>query len=102
MCMQEFEIISIEGNKYTLKNLQTGDIVCLKLKFFDLETPLQLGDKIFMHSELINADYEEYSLVYFFGAINQKYGRKITSKNDRDLMFVVTDNHTILLKRFFG
>ena len=74
----------------------------LRMTFFDLEKEISVGDHISMHKELLDRNYKEYSNEYYFGALDEVYGREIKSKEDIDFVVLECDNKKIYLKRFYG
>ena len=99
--MQEFIIKNIQGVDLLLEN-NAGEEKKKKIKFFDLPREIQKGDKIFIHSELLDKNYKEFADVYYFGDIKSHYGREIKDKNNPDFVVAVQDNKQIFLKRFYG
>ena len=99
--MQEFIIKNIQGVDLLLEN-HAGEEKKMKMKFFDLPREIQKGDKIFIHSELLDKNYKEFADVYYFGDIKSDYGRDIQDKNNPDFFILVQDNKEIFLKRFYG
>ena len=99
--MEKLVIKEVENKKYILIN-EKGKEYVLNLTFYDLEGELKVGDSISMHKELLDKKYYEYSKEYFFGPVNQKYGRKIIDADDVNVIAVQTQGKTIILKRFFG
>lgn len=99
--MEKLKILKIENNLYKLidKNKKEYDF---NLTFYDLTEKLQVGDYIYLNKELLNPNYKEYSTTYFFGPLEEQYGREIKTKEDIDLMKVKIKDKTIYLKRFFG
>ena len=100
--MVKLEIIKIEENKTTLLREKTNETYEFELKFFDLKTPVKVGDIICMHKELLDSNFEEYSKSYYFGDINAVYGRKFNSTDDLESIIVQQGEDTTVLKRFFG
>ena len=99
--MQEFVVRKVNGLDFLLEN-NDGEELTLKLKFFDLPRDMQKGDKIYIHKQLLDENYEEFSYVYYFGDIKSHYGREIKDKNNPDFVVAVQDNKQIFLKRFYG
>ena len=99
--MEKLKILNIENNLYKLidKNKKEYEF---NLTFYDLTEELQAGNYIYLNKELLNPNYIEYSNTYFFGSLEEQYGREIQTKDDIDLMKVKIKDKTIYLKRFFG
>ena len=97
--MKELIVLSLNKSNYTLgqDNIKLTEITILhdKLK-------LKEGTKIYMHEELLDNNYVEYSPHYYFGDINAVYGRNVQSANDIDVIMIVLKNEKIFLKRFYG
>ena len=99
--MEKLKIKNIENNNYLLVN-KNGEEFKFNLTFYDLEDKLSVGDYIYFHKELLNPNYKEYSNTYFFGSLEEQYGREIKTKEDIDLIKLKIKDKTIYLKRFFG
>lgn len=100
--MENFEIVKIENRYYTLKNIKTGKTYRLAIKFFDYDQQIKVGTIIGLHSELLDPNYQEYSTEYYFGPIDEPYGRKVDGKDDINVIGIKIGNEKIYLKRFFG
>ena len=100
--MEKLKIEKIDNYVYTLRNERNRKIYIFQMKFFDLEQPLMVGDYILMHAQLLDPEYKEYSTEYYFGGLDQPYGRKIESKDHPDLIGIKTQTNEMCLKRFFG
>ena len=99
--MKKLKIINIDNNYYTLKDNEER-IYRLTLIFHNTNIIPKLNDYIYLNHNLINKKYEEYSECYIFGPLDSNYGRKITNKNEQDLIKIQTDNNSIYLKRLYG
>jgi len=99
--MEKLKIMKIENNTYTLLN-KDGEKFEFNLTFYDLEENLVQGDFIYFNKHLLNPNYKEYNKTYFFGPLDEVYGREIKSKEDIDLIKIKLGDKTIFLKRFFG
>ena len=99
--MEKLKIFNIENNLYKLIDKNKNEYE-FNLTFYDLEDKLNVGDYIYLNKELLNPSYKEYSTTYFFGPLDEQYGREIQTKDDIDLMKVKIKDKTIYLKRFFG
>lgn len=100
--MEKLLIKKIDENFFTLQNILTEKVYQLELTFFDFEEKLSEGDIIFMHKELLDPNYVEFAKHYYFGALNQPYGREITSSDNIDCIGLIIKDKKIALKRFFG
>ena len=99
--MISLNIEKIDKNKYLLKD-ENETHYELTLKFIDVDFTLTVGDKIYMHEQLLDESYEGYSDFYTIGNLNSLYGRANVTINDIDAIRVVANNKTILLKRLYG
>lgn len=100
--MKKFIVFSVVGADYVLRNTHSGKMYNIRMTFFGLERNLANGDVIYLHKELFDESYEEFSSAYYFGPMNSSYGRKLTSSKDVDFCVVEMDGHQIYLKRFYG
>ena len=100
--MEVFDIVDKKGNIYTLLFRKTGTLYKFFIKFFDYDQYVQKGATIAMHQSLIDPNHKGYSTEYYFGAIDEKYGKNITAKDDPDVVIVKVGNEKIYLKRFYG
>lgn len=98
--MRELKIVNIKENTYLLVDIHTKENFCHELTFF--ECNVEVGDIIIMHDNLLNKNYREYSEEYYFGPIDEIYGREIKGINDTDLVTIKKENRKIYLKRFYG
>ena len=71
-------------------------------KFFDIDKDITVGDVLAFNSEFFDKSNPEYSTKLQFGGLDKPYGRKITSKDHKDLICIKKDNQEIWLKRFWG
>ena len=100
--MEKLVISKIENGEYTLVNLQSKKEYTFYLKFFSLESEVKVGTMLLLHEELLDPNYEEYSDEYYFGPIDEKYGRQVKGPEDIDVIAVKLEDKIITLKRFFG
>ena len=100
--MVELEIIDIIDNNYLLFDKENKRKYDFDLYFYGLGFDVEVGDKIVLNDNLLNENYLEYSEEYYFGPIDEVYGRKINSMNDIDLITIKKGNKNIYLKRFYG
>ena len=100
--MQNLKVKKIENDQYTLLNIKSKKEYCFKFKFFGLEQNIEVGDVFAINDELLDPNYIEYSNQYYFGPLNEVYGRQIADKQDVDFIAIKTKNNIIKLKRFFG
>lgn len=85
------------GYNYRLKD-ENGQSYKLNMEFYDLENPVQVGDLLYSNEELL----KEENTFFSFGSLVGKYGRKITSSSDIDIVVLVNNQKEIYLKRFYG
>ena len=100
--MEIFDIVDKKGNLYTLLFRRAGTLHKLYIKFFDYDQYIQVGATIAMHEELVDPNHSGYKTEYYFGAMDEKYGRNITNKDDLDVIIIRVGNEKIYLKRFYG
>ena len=100
--MEKLEVLKVEGNNYTLKNEKDNKTYNFVLTFFDVDGGVVVGDVISVHQELLDPKYEEYSTEYYFGPVDQVYGRAVKGAEDKDVIAITKGRKTIVLKRFFG
>lgn len=99
--MIKLKIINIDGYIYNLKDTKENNYT-LNLEFFDIDKKPQIGDYIYMSSELLNPRYEGFSTNYTFGTLEDRYGKKDIDLTDIDIIKVVINNLEIYLKRLYG
>lgn len=100
--MVKLIVRKIEDTKYTLEREITNELYEFNLTFFDLKKDVEVGDVIGMNEELLNPNFEEYSKSYYFGPIDQAYGREVKNPDDIELIAIEQGAITTVLKRFFG
>ena len=98
--MIKLMVYKVEGSNYTLIDEKENKYQ-LELKFFDIEKQPNIGSVILMHESLLDPNYIEYDKLYYFGALDKPYGRKV-KKGDIDFISIKIDDDIINLKRFFG
>lgn len=99
--MIELKIIEIDDDRYLLQDINTKEEYTFYLTFYDAPK-IDVGDALRFNEKLLDELYEEYSKTYRFGPIDGVYGRKISSRKDIDLIYVVTKDGITNLKRFYG
>lgn len=100
--MVELKIVEKQDREYTLQNIETKETYNFQINFYDLEKEVVVGDVLVLNEALLNKGYREYSRKLQFGALDQPYGRKIDSKDHKDLLCVKKNGEEYWLKRFFG
>lgn len=100
--MEELVVINVSDRTYTLEHATTKQQYVFKIKFFDLEKEVIAGDILVVNPCLLDETYVEYSTKLQFGALDEPYGRKIDSRDHKDLLCVKKDGEEYWLKRFFG
>jgi len=94
--MKKITIDKIEKYNHYLHD-ENGKKYILNIEFYDVKESVKEGDYFYTNeSNLIN------HAVLSFGPINGKYGKEITSTNDKDLLILVSNNKRIYLKRYYG
>jgi hypothetical protein len=99
--MIKLEIIDIENYLYKIKD-EENIIYTLNIEFLDLMKKLQVGDCIYLSSELLNKNYEGYSTSYTFGDLNSQYGKKDIQLTDADVIKLEMRDSETYLKRLYG
>ncbi len=99
--MEKLIAIKKDGMNYTLK-MQDGNKIELALEFF-CEEKFEENDALFLNANLINQNSNKYSPFYTFGKIDSKFGKNISSQDDKDFAKLEKQNgKTIMLKRIYG
>lgn len=96
----KLKIEKIDDNMFVLIS-ENGEIYNLKLKFYDLTNEPNIGDFIYINENLLDPKYKEYSRSYYFGPLNEPYGRDV-KEGDIDFLIVEINGNKINLKRFYG
>lgn len=99
--MKKLIVKNINDRNYTLINLENKKEYNFTLTFYGIDK-IKEGTIFYFHKELLDPEYSEYSTEYYFGPIDEVYGREIKCKNDIDLICVEINNEKTFLKRFFG
>lgn len=99
--MVKLTIMNIEEKNYKFITDDKKEYE-FNITFYDLESPLKVGDSILIHKELLDPNYIEYSKHYMFGPLDQPYGRKVLNEEHRDAIVIKSGDKTIMYKRFFG
>lgn len=99
--LKKLVIVNIEGYKYTLKDKNEHNYV-INLEFFDIQKKPLIGNYIYIGKELLDKNYDGYSTSYTFGSLENKYGKKIISLKDIDIIKIVLEENSIYLKRLYG
>ena len=100
--MEKFVVSKIEKDLYTFKSEESGKEYKSYFTFYDLKRKLKEGDILAMHPDLFNPDYKEFSMHYFFGPVDEKYGRNKDALQGPEVIGIKVDKQIIYLKRFFG
>ena len=96
--MKKLIVSKIDDYQYVLKETANDKIYRYSLEFYNLDKKLKIGDYIFVHDELL----QERNQLLCFDTLNSKYGRKINSSFDKDLIVLMINNEKIYLKRVYG
>lgn len=62
----------------------------------DISNKPNVNDIVLMHKELLEEKFLS------LGSLDSKYGRKIESNEDKDIVVFVVNNKNIILKRLYG
>lgn len=100
--MEKYIVTNINNGLYTIQNQATKEEKQHYFTFYNLEEDVKVGDEILISKELFDKKYKEFSREYFFGDINSKYGRKITSLENNDVITIIKKDKKFVLKRFYG
>ena len=100
--MVELKVIEKDDREYTLEEVETKALHKIQIKFYDLEKEVVVGDVLMLNGCQLDKAYKEYSRKLQFGALDEPYGRKIDSKDHKDLLCVKKNGQEYWLKRFFG
>ena len=100
--MRELQVYGIDKNNYLLIDKESKKEYHFDLYFFDLKDKVTVGDSIVFNEKLLDNNYLEYSEEYYFGSIDDIYGREINSLQDIDLIAIKKGDRKIFLKRFYG
>ena len=92
--MRELEIIRIYNYSYTLSDER--EEYSLNLEFHDEIVPV-IGDSIIIHEELLDIPY-----LISLGALDNPFGRKIESHDDKDIVILLHQGDRSYLKRIYG
>ncbi len=99
--MVKLKIEQVNKNLYRLKD-EDDTMHEVVLKFLDIDEKPNVGDTIFMKSELLRRDYVGYSNFYTFGSLKNSYGKSDVELGDIDVIKICINNRVILLKRLYG
>lgn len=99
--MERLLVVEKNSNNYVLED-ENQNQYKLRMTFYDLQNELGETDYITMHKELLDENYKEYSDEYYFGPLDEIYGREIKSKEDVDFVILEIKDEKIYLKRFYG
>ena len=97
----KLDVIEIENYVYVLED-EKKQRFTLNLEFLDIDAKIQVGDTICMSKELLNRNYDGYSTSYTFGNMESKYGKNGISKDDVDVIKLISGDKEIYLKRLYG
>lgn len=100
--MVELKVVEKNDREYTLEEVETKTLHKFQIKFYDLEKEVVVGDVFMLNECQLDKTYKEYSRKLQFGALDEPYGRKIDSKDHKDLLCVKKNGQEYWLKRFFG
>lgn len=100
--MVRLNVIEIHDRNFVLEANETKERFEFQIKFFDIPKEVVVGDVLMVNEVLLDKNYKEYSKKLQFGALDEPYGRKIDSRDHKDLICVIKDGQEYWLKRFFG
>ena len=74
-------INKIEKYEYELKD-KDDKIYNFNIEFYDVEKEIKVGDNIILNEKILN----EGNSLLSFGKLDSKYGKEISSSEDKDLI----------------
>ncbi len=86
---------------YVLKDEQ-GITYRLFIELMNTDLTLDINDTIYIHDELLDKNYKEYSTMYTFGSLGTKYSRELKKENYIDIIVVIKNNKKNYLQRYYG
>lgn len=95
--MIKLKIDKINNFTYHLKDYNNKEYK-FNLEFLDIEETPQIDDLIIINKDLL----KENKHLLSFGPLDSKYGRKIESNKDKDIIILIINNKEIPLKRLYG
>ena len=87
--------------EFMLVDEKTSKEYSLRLGFYDIEKPEE-GDEIMLHKKLLDRSYEGYAQPYFFAPIDSKFGKSKENLQDEEIIGLVKEGKTDILKRVYG
>ena len=100
----QFIVYKKENDTYYLRNVK-NETFKVELNFIGVDVKLDVKDFILLNSKLLDKNFVEYSEVYYFGGLDEPYGRKITEMDidkNPELLAIYKNNKYVYLKRFYG
>lgn len=100
--MKKLKIDKIDGYNYVLIEEFSQKIYIFSIEFYDMVESPKENDFIYIHENLLDKNYPEYSTDYCFGALNSDCGRDLIEDNQDQIIIVVINHKKIYLQRLFG
>lgn len=94
--MKKLEIFKIDNYRYFLQD-KDNNKYNLRMKFLDIMKNPIINDVIYINEELIKEGG-----FYIFGPLGSKYGRKIESEIDKDILILERNKQKIFLQRYYA
>ncbi len=94
--MKEFEIIEADKYIYSIKDKEDNKYK-LNADFMDIDKTPSIGDFVYMTEKLLKEN-----IPYTFGPLHSKYGRKMESAEDEDILILKIGEEVIYLQRYYG
>ena len=98
--MLSLRIVDKSVYKYNLTDDRNN--YTIEMEFYDIEKKPDIGDYICINEELLNPQYDGYSVSYTFGNLENKYGKESVSVDDIDVIKYIQNEKEIYLKRLYG
>ena len=72
------------------------------IELMNTDLSIDLNDTIYIHNELLDKNYKEYSTMYTFGSLGSKYAREVKKENYIDIIVLIKNNKKNYLQRYYG
>lgn len=99
--MKKLKIINKDNYLYILED-KSHKQYQLNLEFQDINIIPNINDYIYISEKLLDKNYNEYSTMYTFGALDSTYGRNIDNENNPDIIKIELKDNSKYLKRLYG
>ena len=99
--MNKLRIVNIDNYNYLLED-ENGKEYNLFIELMNTNIVLKKGMILYIHSELLDKNYKEYSNMYTFGSLGSNYSRSLDKENYVDIIVVINNNKKEYLQRYYG